>query len=581
MKGKTAILGSAIILAIFTSTAWAGMSVPVSPGGGTEGTSQTCPTFSWSAAEHAAAYRLEVYEQVTEQVVPQEEMAAMAAPVVTREIYAPALSWTPSSGECLERGMHYVWYVLGVDAKGEGQWSQGVVFEVEPSALTVEQEEAVEDVVKNYLLGEGGASRQVKGSGVKVPLSYESGSNNFFGTGAGANTTGIFDTFIGGNAGYSNTTGNSNSFLGFDAGALNTTGNANVFVGSGAGYSNTMGFQNSFLGTLAGNSNTTGYFNSFLGYEAGYHNTTGYFNSFLGTAAGGLNTTGSGNVFLGFEAGLSETGSNKLYIDNCYTGTPCTQPLIYGEFDTRSLLLNGNVFVKGKSFPSFKVRRTVDFTDGGRGVAAFELTSMGNMVDGFGPSFEFWISDNGYVGAMGVVTMEGVREGADNSGKWILRTANGGVLGPRVTVNKLGYMGVGVLNPLYPIHMASGARVSTAGQWLDASSRAYKEDIQELTSSEALMVLEGLNPVTFRYKKDREEKQAGFIAEEVPELVATKERNSLSALEIVAVLTKVVKEQQRDIQEKDARIERLERALENMEKRLAAIENPIRTAALK
>jgi predicted RNase H-like nuclease (RuvC/YqgF family) len=188
-------------------------------------------------------------------------------------------------------------------------------------------------------------------------------------------------------------------------------------------------------------------------------------------------------------------------------------------------------------------------------------------------------------------------------------------------------MGLGVLDPLYPIHMASGARVSTAGQWLDASSREYKEDIQDLTSSEALRVLEGLNPVTFRYKKDREEKQAGFIAEEVPELVATKERNSLSALEIVAVVTKVVKEQratveglrtaleeqravleghQKEIQEKDAhysaalkqkdariqrlevavankdaRIERLERTLENMEKRLVAIENPIRTAALK
>jgi hypothetical protein len=51
MKGKTAILGTVIILTIFTSTAWAGMSVPVSPGGGTDVTSQTCPTFSWSAVD--------------------------------------------------------------------------------------------------------------------------------------------------------------------------------------------------------------------------------------------------------------------------------------------------------------------------------------------------------------------------------------------------------------------------------------------------------------------------------------------------------------------------------------------------
>ncbi len=347
----------------------------------------------------------------------------------------------------------------------------------------------------------------------------------------------------------SNTTGFDNSFLGYAAGYSNTTGNYNSFLGYYAGFSNTTGFYNSFLGYYAGISNTTGSYNSFLGYQAGVSNTTGNYNSFLGTSAGFYNTTGSGNVFLGYEAGYSETGSNKLYIDNCYTGGPCTQPLIYGEFDTRSLLLNGNVFVKGTSFPSFKVRRTVDFTDGGRGVAAFELTSTGNMVDGFGPSFEFWISDNGYGGGQGVVTMEGVRDGADKSGKWILRTANAGVLGARVTVNRSGYMGLGVLNPLYPIHMASGARVNTSGQWLDASSREYKEDINDLTASEAMKVLEGLNPVTFRYKNDLEEKQAGFIAEEVPELVATKEHNSLSALEIVAVLTKVVKEQRGTVEE--------------------------------
>ncbi len=109
MKRKTAIVGTVIILGIFVAPAWGGMSVPVSPGGGIEVISQTCPTFSWSAADHAAAYRVEVYEQVKEGAVPQGEMAAMADPVLTWGIYAPALSWTPSSGECLERGMRYVW----------------------------------------------------------------------------------------------------------------------------------------------------------------------------------------------------------------------------------------------------------------------------------------------------------------------------------------------------------------------------------------------------------------------------------------------------------------------------------------
>src|SRR5690606_38609741 len=40
-------------------------------------------------------------------------------------------------------------------------------------------------------------------------------------------------------------------------------------------------------------------------------------------------------------AGYAETGSHKLYIDNCGSGGYCTQPLIYGEFDNRLLAVDG------------------------------------------------------------------------------------------------------------------------------------------------------------------------------------------------------------------------------------------------
>ena len=41
----------------------------------------------------------------------------------------------------------------------------------------------------------------------------------------------------------------------------------------------------------------------------------------------------------------------------------------------------------------------------------------------------------------------------------------------------------------------------------------------------------------------------GFIAEDVPNLVATKDREGLSPMDIVAVLTKVVQEQQKTMEE--------------------------------
>ncbi|MCK7476979.1 MAG: tail fiber domain-containing protein [Candidatus Moduliflexus flocculans] len=80
--------------------------------------------------------------------------------------------------------------------------------------------------------------------------------------------------------------------------------------------------------------------------------------------------------------------------------------------------------------------------------------------------------------------------------------------------------------------------------WFDASSREYKDNIRELSAAEAVKALEELNPVTFSYKAEPGEQHVGFIAEDVPALVATGDRKGLSAMDIVAVLTKVVKEQQ-------------------------------------
>jgi len=63
--------------------------------------------------------------------------------------------------------------------------------------------------------------------------------------------------------------------------------------------------------------------------------------------------------------------------------------------------------------------------------------------------------------------------------------------------------------------------------------------------------------VTYRYKLNDEDPHVGFIAEEVPDLVATKDRKGLSAMEIVAVLTGVVKEQQKMIDNQQKEIEEL------------------------
>jgi outer membrane biosynthesis protein TonB len=124
----------------------------------------------------------------------------------------------------------------------------------------------------------------------------------------------------------------------------------------------------------------------------------------------------------------------------------------------------------------------------------------------------------------------------------------------RITIDRNGNVGFGVTRPTHPIEMASGAHVTAGGVWTNSSSRQRKENIAVLSIEEALQALADLQPVQFRYKNDAEESYVGFIAEDVPDLVAMDNRQSLSAMDIVAVLTKVVQDQQQRIAELEARL---------------------------
>jgi hypothetical protein len=130
---------------------------------------------------------------------------------------------------------------------------------------------------------------------------------------------------------------------------------------------------------------------------------------------------------------------------------------------------------------------------------------------------------------------------------------------PKITILTSGNVGFSKNDPSYPIHMASGAYCSAGGAWTDSSSRDLKENIQSLETEEAMNTLKNLSPVKFNYKADKNERHVGFIAEDAPELVATPDRKGMSPMDVVAVLTKVVQEQQKTISELKAKIEALEK----------------------
>jgi len=157
-------------------------------------------------------------------------------------------------------------------------------------------------------------------------------------------TTGASNTATGYNTLAVNT-GSYNNAFGTYALQLNTTGHSNTAIGMNSMTNNATGLENTAVGVNSLRLKTGGDYNTALGNQTLYNNTTGATNTSIGDRAGFSNVSGSGNIFLGNRAGYSETGSNKLYIEN--SNANANNALVYGEFNTNLLRVNGTLEVVG------------------------------------------------------------------------------------------------------------------------------------------------------------------------------------------------------------------------------------------
>ena len=582
---------------------------------------QGCPTFSWSAVQWAEAYRVVVFKAVGGDVLEYEEMDGVGYAVINKEIRGPALSWTPSENERLSNGEFYVWYVQAVDDLGVGTWSEGRMFIVEEVEEIVAVGEKVRERLREYgvreeviteVLKDFKAGVDTQGSGYMTPglitdKGTEGDKNTFYGKNAGRITKGKYNSFFGSRAGYSNTTGKYNVFLGFRAGYKNTwgayntfigdetgyynsSGNNNTFIGYRSGYKNTKGLHNSFYGSWAGHKNTTGGANAFLGYrsgyknssgssntfigeQTGYNNTTGKYNTFLGHAAGFQNTKGDGNVFLGRFAGFQNTtGEYNTFVGHSAGGKNITGKystfIGYGAGSENTTGLYNTSIGAGAGYKNTKGRYNtfLGYYAGYKNTTGGNNTLLGyrageNNSTGLYNTFLGYRA--GYTNtAGGGNVFLGQSAGYNEKGSNRLYIDNSSTDSPLIfgkfdsnVVIINGKLGVGK-NPTNLIEVNGGAYCNGI-RWVDASSREYKENIKILDTEEAMDALDGLKPVMFRYKSDKEEEHVGFIAEDVPDLVATKDRKGMSAMDVVAVLTKVVQEQQEELQEQQKSISEL------------------------
>jgi hypothetical protein len=126
------------------------------------------------------------------------------------------------------------------------------------------------------------------------------------------------------------------------------------------------------------------------------------------------------------------------------------------------------------------------------------------------------------------------------------------------------------LNTSNSLDMANGASCTVAGVWEDNSSRELKENIRALTAEDAFAALQGLSPMRYNYKAEKGEEYLGFIAEDVPDLVASSDRKRMSSMDVVAVLTRVVKEQQTMMTTQQQIIGELEAKIDRIENKIQA-----------
>ncbi|MDP4180748.1 MAG: tail fiber domain-containing protein, partial [Bacillota bacterium] len=114
---------------------------------------------------------------------------------------------------------------------------------------------------------------------------------------------------------------------------------------------------------------------------------------------------------------------------------------------------------------------------------------------------------------------------------------------PVIIVDPDGYVGIGkAADKNYNVDIKGIVRADNISQ---ASSKSVVENNTDLDSDKALELLNGLNPVSFDYVETGLKKHnIGFMAEDVPDVFTTADRKSVTMMDIVGVLTTVVKKQQ-------------------------------------
>jgi hypothetical protein len=381
-----------------------------------------------------------------------------------------------------------------------------------------------------------------------------------------ANIGGLANTAVGSNSLQSNTTANFVTAVGNHALRNNTTGGNNTAVGSGALEFNSTGELNSAFGYDALKKNTTGIRNTAVGVNALVDNTTGSGNSATGFSALLRNTTGSNNTATGqYSLALNTTG-----YDNTALGESALYPNTTGYRNTAV----GQGALKNNS---------TGFENSAFGQDALANNSTGKYNSVFGRNAFHFNSTGEYNTAIGWRAGTKISNNTNNT-----KSDFSVYLGSDTKASA-----VGAENEIVIGYNAIGAGSNTIRLGNDAITGVYtkgtvyvnsvalssdlrlKSNISPLANSLATVMQ--LNPVHYMKKGSlastahtREEN--GFIAQEIQKIlpfVVTEgtDENKLLSVDynsFIPVLTKAIQEQQKQIEDQNAKIAAQQKQIEEL-----------------
>lgn len=215
------------------------------------------------------------------------------------------------------------------------------------------------------------------------------------------------------------------------------------------------------------------------------------------------------------------------------------------EAPKNGLLVEGHVGIGkfGGSPPSLKAKLEVQGANDQTTQAALRITNPADKS-------LLWVRNDGHVG-IGVDKLNDINENLH---------VNGGIQCDRLVINNLGEPPVNDFTQDNPRLYVNGSlfvakkifvkEVLEANQFQgegfhQVSSRTLKDQVSDLSSQEVERILQTLNPVKFVYTEDATKSlHAGFIAEDTSDLLTSTDKQAVKIMDVVAVLTRAVKDQQ-------------------------------------